>query len=47
MWLGTAEWFGIKTQADLNKVLPMLKNFDPSLLYAESDLFVASETATA
>jgi len=47
MWLGTAEWFGIKTQADLNKVLPMHKNFDPSLLYAESDLFVASETATA
>ncbi len=47
MWLGTAEWFGIKTDEDLDKVLPMHKNFDSSLLYAESELFVVSETATA
>ncbi len=46
MWLGTAEWFGIKTDEDLDKVLPMHKNFDPSLLYGESELFVAPETAT-
>lgn len=46
MWLGTAEWFGIKTVENLDKVLPMHKNFDQSLLYAEPELFLAPETAT-
>ncbi len=40
MWLGTAEWFGIPSDSpEMNKVLPMHKNFAPSLLYNKAVLF--------
>ena len=42
MWYGTAKWFGITTESDLDKVLPMNKNFPPSLLYDSSELFVSA-----
>ncbi|KAL7538192.1 hypothetical protein ACHAXR_008354 [Thalassiosira sp. AJA248-18] len=39
IWKGTAEWFGV-TSSDIDKVLPMHKNFPPELLYGRDDLFV-------
>lgn len=42
MWKGAAEWFGIPaTGPEMEKVLPMHKNFPPELLYGKDDLFVA------
>jgi uncharacterized protein (DUF1501 family) len=43
MWKGTAEWFGISEGDEMDKVLPMNKNF--ASLYSKSDLFVADESA--
>lgn len=43
MWKGTAEWFGISEGDEMDKVLPMHKNF--ASLYSKSDLFVADESA--
>ena len=39
MWQGAAEWFGVPDE-DLDKVLPMRKNFPDELLYTMDDLFV-------
>lgn len=40
MWLGTAEWFGIASDSPgMSKVLPMHRNFPPSLLYNKTALF--------
>ena len=40
MWKGTAEWFGV-TEGEMDKVLPMHKNFPSSKIYNKSQLFVA------
>ena len=40
MWYGTAQWFGITAETDIDKVLPMNKNFDSTALYDASQLFV-------
>ena len=45
MWLGTAQWFGVDTEEGMDKVLPMKKNFDQSLLYDASELFLSPLTA--
>ena len=38
--LGTASWFGIPPDSpEMERVLPMHKNFPSSLLYNEADLF--------
>mmetsp|Transcript_30659 Transcript_30659/g.64787 ORF Transcript_30659/g.64787 Transcript_30659/m.64787 type:complete len:1099 (+) Transcript_30659:67-3363(+) len=39
MLKGTAEWFGVGS-SDMDKVLPMHKNFPPELIYGKDDLFV-------
>ncbi|KAL7542499.1 hypothetical protein ACHAXR_011825, partial [Thalassiosira sp. AJA248-18] len=40
MWFGVAEWFGIPANgAEMDKVLPLHKNFPPSKLYSKEDLF--------
>merc|ERR1712157_401833 len=40
MWYGTAEWFGIDVgSAEIDKVLPMNKNFPSEMLYDESELY--------
>eukprot|EP00581_Thalassiosira_minuscula_P029694 CAMPEP_0183762116 /NCGR_PEP_ID=MMETSP0739-20130205/8867_1 /TAXON_ID=385413 /ORGANISM="Thalassiosira miniscula, Strain CCMP1093" /LENGTH=334 /DNA_ID=CAMNT_0026000357 /DNA_START=17 /DNA_END=1018 /DNA_ORIENTATION=+ len=40
MWKGTCEWFGILGAGPgMDKVLPMHRNFPPSALYNEADLF--------
>ena len=42
MWLGTSEWFGIDVESDeIDKVLPMNKNFPPEKLYREAELYKA------
>jgi len=42
MWKGAAEWFGVSSD-DMDKVLPMHKQFPPELLYGERDLFVTNQ----
>ncbi|KAL7542550.1 hypothetical protein ACHAXR_011864 [Thalassiosira sp. AJA248-18] len=40
MWKPLAEWFGVNaTGPDMDKVLPMHKNFPQELLYNETDVF--------
>lgn len=40
MWKGTAEWFGVPASGpDMDKVLPMHKNFPSELLYDKKQLF--------
>ena len=42
MWYGTAEWFGINVEGDeIDKVLPMNKNFPSEKLYGEAELYKA------
>lgn len=42
MWYGTAEWFGIDVEGDeIDKVLPMNKNFPSEKLYREAELYKA------
>eukprot|EP00984_Skeletonema_dohrnii_P036548 scaffold37625_cov250-Skeletonema_dohrnii-CCMP3373.AAC.1 len=38
MWKGTAEWFGIEDGQEMDKVLPMHKNF-PGKIYNRTDLY--------
>ena len=45
MWKGTAEWFGVSA-GEMEKVLPMHKNFPSSKIYDKSQLFVADEVAS-
>ena len=48
MWKGTAEWFGIPaTGPEMDKVLPMHKNFPQGILYNESDLFSSPSSTSA
>lgn len=41
MWKGTAEWFGIAEGDEMDRVLPMHKNFPSNKIYGKSELFVA------
>lgn len=48
MWKGVAEWFGIEPDSwEMDKVLPMHKNFPANILYNETDLFVAPSLTPA
>ena len=41
MWYGVAEWFGVNaTSPDMDKVLPMHKNFPSDVLYDKNQLFL-------
>ena len=40
MWKGTAEWFGVADGEEMEKVLPLHKNFPSSKIYGKSELFV-------
>ena len=40
MWKGTAEWFGVTSDEELNYVLPMAKNFPKDKIYDKAELYV-------
>uniref|UniRef100_A0A7S4SBN9 DUF1501 domain-containing protein n=1 Tax=Ditylum brightwellii TaxID=49249 RepID=A0A7S4SBN9_9STRA len=39
IWNGIAQWCGVTTESDLDKILPMRKNFPPTHLFNISDLY--------
>ena len=47
MWYGTAQWFGVTEENDMEKVLPMWKNFDSDLCYNASELFTINQTGSS